>query len=144
VSDSISEFGRQHFTELCARVCFIRRADGHTAELHLVSPSRARIAFESHYVGDIRAINAEVLDAYQLKSLDTFIDADLGGAANGLGKTRGNQAHFVRRADGKVIIKWSSATKQTDPSLAAYAKKTNVEDDHRRQPEYVCCHGNIL
>ena len=119
-----------------------RCADGHTAELHLVSPSRARIAWESHYVGDIRAINAEVLDAYQLKSLDTLIESDLGGTANGLGKTTGNQAHFVRRADGKIIIKWSSAQKETDPSLAAYAKKTNVEDDHRRQPE--CVHVRLV
>lgn len=88
-------------------------------------------------MGDIRAINAEVLDAYQLKSLDTLIESDLGGTANGLGKTSGNQAHFVRRADGKIIIKWSSAQKEADPSLAAYAKKVNVEDDHRRQPECV-------
>ena len=124
------------FAQLLTFHC-ARRADGHTAELHLVSPSRARIAWESHYVGDIRAINAEVLDAYQLKSLDTFIESDLGGTANGLGKTSGNQAHFVRRADGKIVIKWSSAQKETDPSLAAYAKKINTENDHRRQPECV-------
>lgn len=107
---------------------------GNTAELHLVSPSRARIAWESHYVGDIRAVNAEFIDAYQLKSLDSIIDADLGGTAGDRAGTKGSEAYFAKRADGKIIIKWSE--KQTDPALAAYADKS--KDDGRRQPECVC------
>jgi thioredoxin reductase len=108
---------------------------GHTAELHIVSPSRARIAWESHYVGDIRAVNAEVLDAYQLKSLDSIIDADLGGTSGDRASTKQSEAYFSKRADGKIIIKWKSPEQQADPSLAAYADTT--KDDRRRQPECV-------
>ena len=43
---------------------------GSTAEVYLMSPNRVRLSWESHYVGDVRAINAELVDAYQLKSLD--------------------------------------------------------------------------
>eukprot|EP01043_Picozoa_sp_COSAG02_P063233 COSAG02_NODE_8910_length_2403_cov_1.431858_1_plen_128_part_00 len=107
--------------------------DGVTAEVHLVSPSRPKIAFESHYVGDIRAINAEVLDAYQLKSLDAFIDVNLAGSSGARG---GLQMYFYKREDGKIFIKWAPREENIDPSIAAYAQKSNADDDRRRQPEY--------
>ena len=109
-------------------------ADGVTAEVHLVSPSRPKIAFESHYVGDIRAINAEVLDAYQLKSLDAFIDVDLAGTGGARGG--GLQMYFEKRQDGKIFVKFRPAQENSDPSIAAYDKKPNGADDRRRQPEY--------
>lgn len=99
----------------------------------MVSPSRPKIAFESHYVGDIRAINAEVLDAYQLKSLDAFIDVDLAGTT---GERGGLQMYFEKSADGKIWIKWHPHEEDPDPSVAAFTKKPNADDDRRRQPEY--------
>ncbi len=99
----------------------------------MVSPSRPKIAFESHYVGDIRAINAEVLDAYQLKSLDAFIDVNLAGSSGARG---GLQMYFEKREDGKIFIKWAPREESIDPSIAAYAKQKNADDDRRRQPEY--------
>eukprot|EP01084_Bolivina_argentea_P313209 542373_1 len=35
-----------------------------------------KLSFLTHYVGDIRAINAKLFDQYQLKSLDSIIDID--------------------------------------------------------------------
>lgn len=50
---------------------------GYTNFLHLVSRSRVRNAFSTHYVGDVRAVNNDILDTYQLKTLDGFLDIDL-------------------------------------------------------------------
>ena len=46
----------------------------------MISRSRIRNAFSTHYVGDVRALNNELLDTYQLKSLDGFLDIDLNNA----------------------------------------------------------------
>ena len=44
-------------------------------------------------MGDLRAINSQFLDAYQLKSMDTVIDSDLS-----------RFEPFYRRADGKIAL----------------------------------------
>lgn len=41
-----------------------------TNSIHLWGRSRVRLAWSTHYVGDLRAINNGLLDTYQLKSLD--------------------------------------------------------------------------
>lgn len=71
---------------------------GVTNLIHMVARSRIRNAYSTHYVGDLRltylfpinfgipsilffcnfrAVNNELLDTYQLKSLDGFMDLDL-------------------------------------------------------------------
>ncbi|CAG2211138.1 unnamed protein product [Mytilus edulis] len=45
-----------------------------TNYVHMIGRHRIRLAWETHYVGDIRAINNEILDTYQLKSLDGFLE----------------------------------------------------------------------
>merc|ERR1719502_1191047 len=58
-----------------------------TAETHLWARSRplpqggegVRFAFETHYVGDIRAGRTTILDTYLLKSLDSFDFTALNG-----------------------------------------------------------------
>eukprot|EP01050_Picozoa_sp_SAG11_P038559 SAG11_NODE_15798_length_566_cov_0.817987_1_plen_86_part_10 len=50
---------------------------GETAHIDMFSRSAPRVAFQTHYVGDIRAINAQFFDAYQLKSVDTIQESDL-------------------------------------------------------------------
>ncbi|GLI94550.1 NAD(P)-binding domain-containing protein [Methylocystis echinoides] len=47
------------------------------AVIHLLSPSPVRLAWRTHYVGDVRAVNNNVLDTYQLKSQNTILDATL-------------------------------------------------------------------
>ena len=66
---------------------------GETANVMMVSRGRPRLAWETHYVGDLRAINSQFLDAYQLKSMDTVIDSDLS-----------RFEPFYRRADGKIAL----------------------------------------
>lgn len=45
---------------------------GSAAYVHIHAPSKLRIAWESHYVGDVRATNIAPVDNYQLKSQDVL------------------------------------------------------------------------
>uniref|UniRef100_A0A3B4B3Q5 FAD-dependent oxidoreductase domain containing 2 n=1 Tax=Periophthalmus magnuspinnatus TaxID=409849 RepID=A0A3B4B3Q5_9GOBI len=50
---------------------------GSASRVHMVSRSPVRLAWQTHYVGDLRAVNNEVLDTYQLKSLDGLVETHL-------------------------------------------------------------------
>ncbi|XP_033098592.1 FAD-dependent oxidoreductase domain-containing protein 2-like [Anneissia japonica] len=54
---------------------------GSTNVIHMLSRSRVKMAWETHYVGDLRAVNNGILDTYQLKSLDGIIEADVNEVA---------------------------------------------------------------
>src|SRR5205823_14466423 len=60
-----------------------------TAAIHLASPSPVRLAWKTHFVGHLRAVNNNVLDSYQLKSQNTIIDANI---------------ERIQRQDGKLIV----------------------------------------
>lgn len=47
------------------------------AAIHIASPESVRFAWQTHFVGNLRAVNNEFLDTYQLKSQNTVIDADI-------------------------------------------------------------------
>ncbi|MEJ2419472.1 MAG: NAD(P)-binding domain-containing protein, partial [Exilibacterium sp.] len=47
------------------------------ALIHLCSPKSIRMAWKTHYVGDLRAINNNILDTYQLKSQNAVLDAEV-------------------------------------------------------------------
>ncbi|MBL4602936.1 MAG: NAD(P)-binding domain-containing protein [Emcibacteraceae bacterium] len=49
----------------------------HAAVVHMISPTAVRLAWQTHYVGDLRAVNNNILDTYQLKSQNTILDADI-------------------------------------------------------------------
>jgi thioredoxin reductase len=46
-----------------------------TAVLHMLSPEPVRLAWQTHYVGNLRAVNNNLLDTYQLKLQNTILDA---------------------------------------------------------------------
>ncbi len=50
---------------------------GTSAAMHLCSPTPIRLAWKTHYVGHLRAINNSLLDTYQLKSGNTILDATI-------------------------------------------------------------------
>lgn len=50
---------------------------GRASRVHMLSSSPVRLAWQTHYVGDLRAVNNELLDTYQLKSLDGLVEARL-------------------------------------------------------------------
>src|SRR5262249_40516319 len=47
----------------------------HTKSIHVCSPTPLRLAWKTHYVGHLRAVNNNLLDTYQLKSGNTILDA---------------------------------------------------------------------
>ncbi|XP_044038354.1 FAD-dependent oxidoreductase domain-containing protein 2 isoform X2 [Siniperca chuatsi] len=50
---------------------------GRASRVHMLSSSPVRLAWQTHYVGDLRAVNNELIDTYQLKSLDGLVEAHL-------------------------------------------------------------------
>ncbi|MFN3190978.1 MAG: NAD(P)-binding domain-containing protein [Aureliella sp.] len=49
------------------------------AVIHMVSPCPIDFAWKTHYVGDLRAVNNNILDTYQLKSQNAILDAETVG-----------------------------------------------------------------
>jgi hypothetical protein len=47
--------------------------------IHVASPNPLRMAWATHFVGDLRAVNNNLLDTYQLKSQNAVIDAKIAG-----------------------------------------------------------------
>lgn len=47
------------------------------AAIHICSPRSVKFAWQTHYVGHLRAVNNNFLDTYQLKSQNTVIDASI-------------------------------------------------------------------
>jgi hypothetical protein len=45
------------------------------AVIHVLSPNSVKFAWQTHFVGNLRAVNNNFLDTYQLKSQNTVIDA---------------------------------------------------------------------
>lgn len=47
------------------------------ASIHLCSANPVKLAWETHYVGNVRAVNNNFLDTYQLKSQNVILDAEV-------------------------------------------------------------------
>ncbi|XP_070547254.1 FAD-dependent oxidoreductase domain-containing protein 2-like [Ptychodera flava] len=52
---------------------------GHAAVIHIFGQKPAKFAWDTHFVGDLRAVNNNILDMYQLKSMHSFILFDVLG-----------------------------------------------------------------
>ncbi|MEV7806780.1 NAD(P)-binding domain-containing protein [Microbispora sp. NPDC088329] len=65
------------------------------AVIHVAGPHSVRMAWQSHYVGHLRAVNNNFLDSYQLKSQNTILD--------------GTVESIERRADGgyRVMFRYA-------------------------------------
>ncbi|XP_077998276.1 FAD-dependent oxidoreductase domain-containing protein 2-like [Glandiceps talaboti] len=50
---------------------------GHASLLHIFGDRKLKHAWNTHFVGDLRAVNNTVLDMYQLKSLHTYLTMKL-------------------------------------------------------------------
>jgi len=48
-----------------------------TEKIHLLSPSSVKFAWKTHFVGNLRAVNNNFLDTYQLKSQNALIDGNI-------------------------------------------------------------------
>jgi thioredoxin reductase len=64
------------------------------AVIHVAGPSSMRMAWKTHYVGHLRAVNNNFLDTYQLKSQNAILD----GVVQSIERTteNGNHGYLVR------------------------------------------------
>ncbi|MDJ0840494.1 MAG: NAD(P)-binding domain-containing protein [Acidobacteriota bacterium] len=60
-----------------------------TSLIHMCSPHHLRFAWQTKYVGDLRAVNNNLLDTYQLKSQNAVLDAHVTD---------------IRKEDGKFVV----------------------------------------
>ncbi|XP_044157207.1 FAD-dependent oxidoreductase domain-containing protein 2 isoform X2 [Bufo gargarizans] len=68
--------------------------------IHMIGRSRVRLSWSTHYVGDLRAVNNDLLDTYQLKSLDGLLEGDFSDLAlirNDSGKLYVTHKHYLKR-----------------------------------------------
>ncbi len=72
------------------------------AVIHVASPRPVKLAWKTHHVGHLRAINNNFLDTYQLKSQNAVLDCDV--------------RHITRREDGKylVSVKYTHADEEAE------------------------------
>ncbi|QUJ77642.1 NAD(P)-binding domain-containing protein [Sulfitobacter albidus] len=48
----------------------------HAAAIHVMSPNPIKFAWNTHFVGHVRAVNTQFIDTYQLKSQNAVVDAN--------------------------------------------------------------------
>lgn len=60
------------------------------AVIHVAGPHSVRLAWRTHYVGHLRAVNNNVLDSYQLKAQNAILDGDV--------------KRVERQADGTYLV----------------------------------------
>ncbi|XP_064406922.1 FAD-dependent oxidoreductase domain-containing protein 2-like [Halichondria panicea] len=72
---------------------------GQTAYIHMMGRSRVKLAYQTHYVGDLRAVNAEQVDTYQLKSLDGQFEGNLKGRHGRIAKDSNGRLHLIHPGD---------------------------------------------
>ncbi|HEX8474334.1 MAG TPA: NAD(P)-binding domain-containing protein [Pyrinomonadaceae bacterium] len=63
-----------------------------TATIHLASPHPLRLAWKSHHVGHLRAVNNNLLDTYLLKAQNGLLDAKI---------------NSIERTNGKLTVSFS-------------------------------------
>ncbi|MFL6196146.1 MAG: NAD(P)-binding domain-containing protein [Thermoanaerobaculia bacterium] len=72
-----------------------------TALLHVASPNPVKLAWKTHYVGHLRAVNNNFLDTYQLKTQNAVLDCTI---------------ERIERRDGQLVahVRYSHAHGETE------------------------------
>lgn len=93
---------------------------GHTNLIHMVSRSRARLSWNTHYVGDLRAVNNNLLDTYQLKSLDGLLEASV-------------EDMVLERRDGQIFVQfpWDNDSRAHLQEAAKGQPQPQEEEEER-------------
>ncbi|XP_006890221.1 PREDICTED: FAD-dependent oxidoreductase domain-containing protein 2 [Elephantulus edwardii] len=97
---------------------------GVTNFIHMLSRSRVRLSWATHYVGDLRAINNGILDTYQLKSLDGLLESNLEDLA------------IVKDPEGKFHITLKFLVEEANQSAEAVALPQDDNDNFALRVAY--------
>ena len=77
-----------------------------TALIHVASPNPVQMAWKTHFVGHLRAVNNNFLDTYQLKSQNAVLD--------------GTIQRLVRRDDGAIDVEIAYSHAQDETETLTY------------------------
>ncbi|MDG4830604.1 hypothetical protein O7627_15025 [Solwaraspora sp. WMMD1047] len=88
------------------------------AVIHVAGPHAIKLAWQSHYVGHLRAVNNNFLDTYQLKSRNAVLD--------------GTVERIARRGDGGYRIDFRYA-RTGSAAGSKVARRTVVAPGPRRR-----------
>ncbi|KAM6215927.1 FAD-dependent oxidoreductase domain-containing protein 2 [Rhynchocyon petersi] len=97
---------------------------GVTNFIHMLSRSRVRLSWATHYVGDLRAINNGLLDTYQLKSLDGLLESHLEDLA------------IVKDPEGKLHVTLRFLVEDANQSAEAVALPQDDNDNFALRVAY--------
>ncbi|PIK47442.1 putative FAD-dependent oxidoreductase domain-containing protein 2 [Apostichopus japonicus] len=86
-----------------------------TNVIHMMARSRVRLAWATHYVGDLRAVNNGLLDTYQLKSLDGILEGDV------------REMMLLKSPDGKIVLDIDNTLKFKAPAHMTNDSNQDVE-----------------
>ncbi len=73
------------------------------AVIHICSPESIEFAWQSHYVGHLRAVNNNFLDTYQLKSQNAVIDATIQKIEKNNGKYQAHIEYSHAKGQSAVV-----------------------------------------
>ncbi|MFC1997598.1 NAD(P)-binding domain-containing protein [Chloroflexota bacterium] len=77
------------------------------ATIHVCSPDSLTLAWQSHYVGHLRAVNNDFLDTYQLKAQNAILDATI---------------HKIERENGKYQVHIGYSHAKGQKTIVPYDK----------------------
>ncbi|CAH3194438.1 unnamed protein product [Porites evermanni] len=122
---------------------------GATNLIHMFARSRVRLSWETHYVGDLRAVNNGILDTYQLKSLDALLGSCapeyltsklVGRSAVSTRNTRNSQLLNIplfRTASGQRTFQYraTSLWNELQPALKLSPSVTEFKSTSKTKPD---------
>ena len=76
--------------------------------IHIASPNPIKMAWKTHYVGNLRAVNNNLLDTYQLKSQNAVLDVDI--------------SDIKKTEDGKFAVTVKYAHAEDEVEILSYDK----------------------
>lgn len=74
------------------------------AVIHIISQETVRFAWQTHYVGDLRAVNNNFLDTYQLKSQNALLDGYIDAIEKRDGKYHVSVSYLHAHGEKEVLV----------------------------------------
>lgn len=95
---------------------------GVTRSMHVCSPNPVKMAWQTHYIGNVRAVNNNFLDTYMLKGQNAVLDA---------------QIERIERRDGEYVVDFAFTHANGQRAQIAYDRVlvcTGFKWNHRMFP----------
>ena len=112
------------------------------ATIHVAGPHSIRLAWQTHYVGHLRAVNNNFLDTYQLKSQNAVLDGTVeqirqregGGFRVPSGTPGRSRSCASSSTTGSSSAPDSASTRPSSPSRPGRSWSSRIGSRRRRRP----------